>query len=100
MNAMIQYMSEENIQQYECGTVDVAENAANDFTIYPNPANEFLRIGGNNLDNVLIFNAVGQKVDGFEANDIKEFNINTSNYQDGVYFVKIGEKTERFVVTH
>lgn len=100
LDMMIQYMSAENIQQYECSTVDVVEHEANDFTIYPNPANEFLRIGGNNLDNIVIFNAVGQKVDEFEANDIKELNINTSNYQDGVYFVKIGNKTQKFVVTH
>lgn len=68
-------------------------------TVYPNPSNEFVKISGENLDNVMIFNAVGQKIAEFEVNN-NELNVNTSNYENGVYFVKIGKKTQKFVVTH
>ncbi|MBO7074715.1 MAG: T9SS type A sorting domain-containing protein [Bacteroidales bacterium] len=78
----------------------VDEINADHFTIYPNPANDFLRINGENLDNVMIFNVMGQKIEEFEINTGKELNINTSNYENGVYFVKVGKKTQKFVVTH
>jgi thiol-disulfide isomerase/thioredoxin len=78
----------------------INEINADHCAIYPNPANDFLRINGENLSNVMIFNAMGQKIGEFEINNGKELNINTSNYENGVYFVKIGGKTQRFVVTH
>lgn len=68
-------------------------------TIYPNPSNEFVKISGDNINNVMIFNAVGQKIAEFEVNN-NDLNVNTSNYENGVYFVKIGKKTQKFVVTH
>lgn len=76
----------------------VGEVSANSFTLYPNPVNDFLKISGENLGNVSIFNAYGQKIAEYVASD--ELNIVTSDYENGVYFVKIGDKTQRFVVTH
>ena len=76
----------------------VGEVGANNFTLYPNPVNDLLKINGENLGNVMIFNAFGQKIAEYVASD--ELNIATSNYENGVYFVKIGDKTQRFVVTH
>jgi hypothetical protein len=38
-------------------------------------------------------------VDEFEANG-SEFRINTTGYENGVYVVKAGEQTMRFVVKH
>ena len=55
-------------------------------------------INGQNLGNVSVYNALGQVI--FETFATDELNINTSNYQNGVYFIKIGDKTEKFVVTH
>ncbi len=78
--------------------VGVGEFNANNFTLYPNPVNNFLNINGENLGNVSIFNAYGQKIAEYVASD--ELNIATSNYENGVYFMKIGDKTQRFVVTH
>ena len=98
LDMMIQYMSAENIQQYECSTINVAENEADEFTVYPNPANEYVKINGQNLGVVSVYNALGQMMEEFTADD--EAVITTSKYENGVYFVKIGEKIERFVVTH
>ena len=94
---MIMYMTEEGILQYECDDA-IGDIAADNTVIYPNPANEFVKISGKNLGNVTVYNAIGQKVAEFVAKD--ELNINTSSYENGVYFVKVGGKTQRFVVTH
>ena len=54
---------------------------------------------GENLGTVRVYNALGQMVNEFEANG-SEFRINTTNYENGVYFVKADEKTLKFVVKH
>ncbi len=78
----------------------VGELSDNNFSLYPNPANEVLVIGGENFGNVQIFNVMGQKIDEIESINDKDLSINVSNYENGVYFVKINGKTQRFVVTH
>ena len=95
---MVMYMEAEGIQQYECND-DVDENIAENVMLYPNPADNFLRIDGDVFNNILIFNALGQKVEEIYI-DGNALNINTSSYENGVYFVKVGEKAFRFVVAH
>lgn len=68
-------------------------------TLYPNPANDFVTLSGENLGTVRIYNALGQKVDEFEANG-NELRINTTGYENGVYFVKTDKTAQRFVVKH
>ena len=94
---MVQYMSGEGIIQYECEDA-VGEDFAEKIALYPNPADDVLIINGENLGNVIVYNALGQKVAEYFADG--ELNITTSSFKNGVYFVKIGDKTERFVVTH
>ena len=79
-------------------TWSVDENKAAN-TLFPNPANDFVTLKGEDLGTVCIYNALGQKMDEFEAKG-NELNINTSGYGDGVYVVKAGEKTLRFIVRH
>ena len=79
-------------------TWSVEENAAS-ISLFPNPANESVTLMGENLGMVRVFNVLGQKVDEFEANG-SEFRINTTGYENGIYFVKAGEQTLRFVVKH
>ena len=67
--------------------------------LFPNPANESVTLKGENLGMVRVFNVLGQKVDEFEAN-CNELRINTTSYENGVYVVKAGEQTIRFVVKH
>jgi len=75
----------------------VDENEAS-ITLFPNPANDFVTLKGEDLGMVRVYNALGQKVDEFEATG--ELNINTAGYGNGVYVVKAGEKAMRFVVKH
>ena len=76
----------------------VNDNTAS-INLFPNPANDFVTLKGENLGMVRVFNVLGQKVDEFEANG-SEFHINTTSYENGIYFVKTGELTLRFVVKH
>jgi hypothetical protein len=79
-------------------TVGLNENGTT-LTLFPNPANESVTLKGENLSMVHVYNSLGQKVDEFEANGC-ELRINTTGYENGVYVVKAGEKTLRFVVKH
>ena len=76
----------------------VDENEAS-VTLFPNPANDFVTLKGESFGTVRVFNALGQKVDEFEANG-NELRISTVSYENGIYFVKANEKTMKFVVKH
>lgn len=69
------------------------------FAVFPNPANDFVTLKGENLGTVQVFNTLGQKVDEFEANG-SELRINTTGYENGVYVVRMGEKMMKFIVKH
>ena len=76
----------------------VDENEASTI-LFPNPANESVTLSGKNIGTVYVYNALGQKVDEFEANG-NELRINTTSYGNGVYFVKANGQTMKFVVKH
>lgn len=76
----------------------VDEFGAKMFTLYPNPAKDYLMINGENLGNVSIFNALGEVI--FETFATDELNINTFGFDNGIYFVKIGERVQKFIVNH
>lgn len=80
-------------------SVNIDENATQILNLFPNPANETVTLKGENLGTVRVYNTLGQKVGEFEANG-DEININTSGYENGVYFVKTNEQTMKFVVKH
>ena len=71
----------------------------NEWSLFPNPTNESLTLKGESLGTVRVYNTLGQKVDEIEANG-NELKINTTGYESGIYVVKAGEKTMRFVVKH
>ena len=88
----------EGYEQNECE--DSIEESVNQIImLFPNPANESVTLKGEYLGTVSVYNALGQKVDEFETNG-SELNINTAGYESGVYVVKAGEKTLRFIVKH
>lgn len=88
----------EGIEQHDCPGVGVDENETS-ATLFPNPANDFVTIKGESLGTVRVYNTLGQKMDEFEANG-SELRINTTGYANGLYVVKAGEQTLRFVVKH
>ena len=88
-----------NLEPHEC-TDTVLENVyRKSFTIYPNPVQDFFTISGENLGTVSIFNSIGQKMNEFDTNG-QSINIPTSRYPNGVYYIKVGEHSQRLIITH
>jgi len=72
--------------------------------VYPNPTQDDLTIAlpNNELpDNYTIYNSVGQKISSIKITSEANLKISTTNYSNGVYFIKIdrgGEsKTLKFI---
>jgi len=79
----------------EFSIVNITKSIAKEksITIYPNPAENVINIySPNQINNITIFNFVGQKV--YNGNDVK---INTSNFTSGVYIIKV-ETTEGSII--
>ena len=66
----------------------VDENMSQTVEIYPNPAKDMLTIKAENIDNVTIYNSIGQKVLE-KALDADELVINTSDFDAGIYLIRI-----------
>ncbi len=79
--------------------VGVEESQSNHCSLFPNPASDFVTLKGENLGTVSVFNALGQKVDEFEANG-NELHFGTDHYGNGVYYIKAGETVMKLVVKH
>ena len=79
-------------------TWSVNENEAS-ISLFPNPANDFVTLKGESIGTVRVYNTLGQKMDEFEANG-SELRINTTGYNNGIYFVKTDNQMMKFVVRH
>ena len=71
-------------------------------TVYPNPANNVLNINANsNINNVEVYNMMGQMVGSYNVNDVNT-QISTTSFANGVYTVRIntenGTSTQKFTV--
>ena len=81
----------------------VSVNEYNDnVNVYPNPANNVVNVNAaSNINNVEIFNMMGQKVAAFDANDTN-VQINTTALSNGMYMMRIttenGVSNQKFTV--
>ena len=82
---------------------NVSEITENNISVYPNPANDFVKLSAvsGQLSVVKIYNCLGIMVEEMEV-DSSEVEVNTSNYEAGIYFVNIEGndfvRTERLIV--
>ena len=82
----------------------VAENTESSCHVYPNPANNMVRIDATNeMQQISIYNVLGALVESINVNG-KSVQLNLANYSNGVYFLNInhaeGNSTQRLVITH
>ena len=78
----------------------VAESDMTAFTVYPNPANEMVKISGEGIESVEVFNSLGQKMNVTVTRGADVI-IPTQAFESGLYFARInGKSSIRFVVTH
>ena len=84
------------VEPYD-GTI---ENAISAFTVYPNPANNFVYINDSSIETRFIASHIevldirGQLMEI----QVKNNQIDISNLPNGIYFIKIGEKTSKLVI--
>jgi gingipain R len=66
------------------------EKLSNEISLYPNPSNEKLYIEGINISEVEILTIEGKKITHLtKASDENKLFIDTSEFKDGVYFIKV-----------
>lgn len=94
---IITALEAQGIQQHICNYT--IEETTTNLALSPNPANDFVTLKGENLGMISIYNTLGQKLNEFFTEG-DELNINTTNYENGIYFIKSGEQVFRFVITH
>ena len=70
-------------------TLSVDDALASKFSVYPNPATDFLTIDAGNVEisSVSVFNLLGAKV--LEQKELVDNKINTASLTSGVYLLKI-----------
>lgn len=83
-------------------TLGVEDNTFEAFSVYPNPTSSILNIkSSQDVDNITVFNLLGQNVASFTKNEITNSSIDMSELSKGLYLVKItsGDKTQTLRVT-
>ena len=73
-------------------TVGISENEQTNFSIYPNPASDYIFVNRESNDEIFIYNAAGSLVKSSNEN-----RIDVSALSHGVYTVKCGNSTVKFV---
>jgi hypothetical protein len=75
--------------------------ASNNIQVYPNPATESLAVKSDApLQQILVWNALGQQLYSFSAGDENEYILPVINWKPGVYWLGIGGQNIRIVVNH
>ena len=73
-----------------------------DFAMYPNPATDVLTITAKDttIDEVAIYNVLGQRVLGFNFSNSPSEKINISELNSGVYLVQINKNTSKRLIVN
>lgn len=66
----------------------VQEMTSEAYNVFPNPVKEVLTIKGENMQEIVIYNSVGQMVEIINCNN-DEVKVNVSSYQNGMYFINV-----------
>ena len=77
--------------------------AENTFNIYPNPAKDYVKVSGNDINTISVYNSLGALVERIDV-DKSTTLIDLSEYNAGVYFINIEQNngvsmTQKMVVT-
>ncbi|MGC6437461.1 MAG: FISUMP domain-containing protein [Flavobacteriaceae bacterium] len=77
-------------------TASIGDNSIYNFTIYPNPAKNYLNIDCSSIESVLVYNILGKELIKNNSN-----RINVSSLPKGVYFIKVSDgmntSTKKFI---
>lgn len=76
------------------------EKATDVCKIYPNPANDFINLSVNDINNnnlILIYNNLGNVVKTVKINSLSDMRINISNLPAGIYVINYGIYSYKFI---
>lgn len=91
---------ETTLVDFYTSTVGIETSGEKLIQLFPNPANDYISVTGENISKITIYNAFGQKITEYETAD-SSFDIPTRSYKNGIYFIRINDSyTERFVISH
>ncbi len=83
----------------QVGTSDIIEELS--INLYPNPVSKQLEVSLSDIANdtyqVNIYNVVGSQISTFEISNTS-FNIDVTNYSNGLYLLQLLDKNEKFIV--
>lgn len=68
--------------------VGIDDVVSSSYQIYPNPVDNVLTVKGNNINQIDVYNSIGQKVMTVDGNE-NAVNINVESLMNGIYFVDI-----------
>ena len=77
---------------------NVSEMTESNISVYPNPAKDFVKLSAvsGQLSVVKVYNCLGMMVEEIEVN-ANEVELNTSEYNTGIYFVNVQTENGNFV---
>lgn len=77
-------------------TASIDKNFSSNFSLYPNPASGFFKIKTTEkIDEIILFNSIGQKV--YSQKNIANSEINIENLPKGLYLLKISSNNKTAV---
>ena len=79
--------------------IENISQSINDFLIYPNPANNYLIIKTNNTKyyNIKLLDITGVIIRDYQNINDKNYRIDISDLQNGIYFISINNSIKKFV---
>jgi len=84
-----------NMLDITCSTASIASIDRDTFTIYPNPATNFLTIKNQqDFKNYSIINMVGQKI---ASGSLNEETININTLEKGIYFIELSNEEKSMI---
>ena len=87
------------IEEHQCN-YEVEEKTLKDLAVSPNPVNDYVNLSVEKLDEVRVYNALGQLMESFVA-ESESVRLATNRYPNGLYVVQVnGKGSVRFVVKH
>jgi hypothetical protein len=75
-------------------SIATASSSVGSFLVYPNPAENFIVLKTNNSGTYAVLNIAGQSI---LSGNVSNSQIDISRLQKGVYFVKVGNQTAKFI---
>jgi hypothetical protein len=79
-------------------SLSIQDEHLNNVSIYPNPANDFIKIISiKNIKEITIYNVAGQKIKTFLVNNLNTNTINTTNLNSGFYYLRITTEKEKII---